>query len=921
MNSPQTLNELFEVQVQKKPNHIATMFANDSLTYKELNKKANQLAHYLIGIGVKADVPVALCFERSIDFLIAMLGVLKAGGAYIPLDPTHPEERLLLILAESQAPVLLSSQELRYKCSRYGGIFVSPNDQQISMQKSENPLSTADGHNLAYIIYTSGSTGKPKGVLIEHQGVVNYASWFADYSQSQVAKKIDFSSNPAFDFAITLSIVPLLLGSTVVFCDDKIKKDPRAYLLYLVNSHINLIKLTPSYFRVLLHEIQNRFIALPDLKQIILGGENLSAVDCASWLALYPNHRLFNEYGPTETSVAVTFYQIDTTNVSHFKENVPIGRLAPGVNAYILDADLALVPDGEVGELYLGGICLARGYLNNSELTAQSFIKNPFNKKGTMRLYKTGDLCCQKSDGTIECIGRIDHQIKIRGFRIELEEIEHCLITHKALKTAVVIASDKYCKEKRLIAYYILNDSTVVINDNELRYYLKSYLPDYMIPTAFVRMAEFPLNANEKLDRAALPIPKFVANQYYLPPNSVLEKQLVDIWSVELGINPIGIEDDFFELGGHSLAAARVITRINHQFEKEISLNDLYQNPTIKRLTVLVEQAEHTQYLKKSAKKELALLPLSDFQFTLWLADTFEPKAKKLNIYARKRVMGLLDYDILSKAFDLLLQKYEVLSYCVSTFSPTQSVRAYQRVQLDCEDLNLLAANQQELALDKSMHELINFHPWPKNKPQLVARLFYLDEHCCELQIAIPHIISDELSLEIILMDLSYFYVSAQEIGSSFKKDLTYRDYIWGEQHYMEHYLKRDVLFWDGYLKDSHLFAFPADKVLENMPGNLSYSTYKEIPEHKLHDLQAFCAKKHISILDGLCASLTMALINCCPDQPLSTSICVNRVKSTRDNSAYDNSLGCFLRIEPIKLAINRENSTLDLLSEQIHNE
>ncbi len=507
----------------------------------------------------------------------------------------------------------------------YAGSMVFLDSEAVNQQPMINLSEWNEVTNLAYVIYTSGSTGTPKGVLIEHAGVINYALWFARACDVQPGDRVDFSSNPAFDFALTISLVPLILGLTVVICNDTTKKDPRRYLHYIQNNAIKLIKLTPSYFRVLVNEVKNKACPLPQLEKILLGGENLSKAECESWLSYYSHQELFNEYGPTETSIAVTIFQVNAKNVASLGENIPIGQLAPDLRAQLVDKNGRIVSSlNETGELYIGGICLARGYLNQPELTAKNFISN---EQG--RWYKTGDLCRQHADGNFECLGRIDHQLKIRGFRVEIEEIESYLSLHPALKTAVVIATDKYQKEKSLIAYYILQEGQDELDSTVLREHLKRYLPEYMIPLAFVRMDSFPLNANEKLDRAALPIPRFSANHYYVAPRTKLEKMLAKIWAEELGIHPIGMNDDFFELGGHSLAAARIISKINHELSKELTVRDFYEASTLARLIPVIKNTKkHCIDSILIEPDNTNLLPLGDFQLLLWMTKLLPQRLK-----------------------------------------------------------------------------------------------------------------------------------------------------------------------------------------------------------------------------------------------------------------------------------------------------
>ena len=919
MEQTRILHELFELRVNNHPENVAIRYKNTTVTYEQLNQKANQLAHYLRKQGVTPEGQVAVCMERSVDFLIAILAVLKAGGAYIPLDPTHPNERLLNILSQGETSFVITTYPLQEKFHIYQGALIHLEQEDIQKEDTLNPESVTKAHHLAYVIYTSGSTGTPKGVLIEHQSVVNYAHWFADYCRCTLTDKIDCSSNPAFDMAVTSTIVPLALGLTVVLCDDLVKKDPKKYLQYLAKNQINLIKLTPSYFKILASEAKNSFIELPHLKKIILGGEILARTDCKSWLDLYPQQQLFNEYGPTETTVAITCFQVNKNNVEELPETIPIGFLAPQLSGYIIDANGKRLPDGEVGELHLGGICLARGYLNNPELTQKQFIKDPFHSDPKARMYNTGDLCQLLPSGAIQCLGRLDQQIKIRGFRIELEEIEYCLATHPALKNTAVIAADKYSREKQLIAYYTLKYEYLEVNDQDLRHYLKRYLPDYMIPQSFVRMDAFPLNANEKLDRLALPVPVTAVSQNYIAPHTELEKTLASIWIEELGISSIGLDDDFFELGGHSLSAARVISTINHTLDKELYVHEFFKNPTIAGLVTLAQEPKSIspkeQTPVKSGKE--TSLPLSDFQLMLWLADIFEPKAKKLNIVARKRIIGTLCPKKLRVALEALIADHEVLSYQVSKFHPAQYVQKKSQLNLTQRDVTALSEEETEHLLQQSVEELMNFYPWPRQYFQLAMRVFFLKDGNTEIQVGLPHLIADDLSPNILLSELSQLYLQNDEVEQSAIPNRSYKNYIIEEQNHIKNNLKRDIEFWENYLSDTHLFTIPDQYIVkQNSNSNFNYSTYLEIPEYHLDNLKNYCAKKHLSLVDGLSAALLLALSERAGDS--SRTVCINRVKSTRDKRDYDKSLGCFLRVEPIKVTLN-SNATFKTLSEELH--
>ena len=920
------IHALFEAKVQQSPDAVAVLFEGQSLTYRELNAKSNQYAFYLKKLGVKADVLVGLCMDRSIDLLIAMLAILKAGGAYVPLDPAHPIERLLFVLEDTKAPILIIQDNLKNSFRRYHGNLMVHDlalQKKISAYPEDNPNSAVRSTHLAYVIYTSGSTGTPKGVLIEHASVVNYADWFSSYSKCKPQQRIDFSSNHTFDMAVTTSIVSLMLGLTVVICNDEVKKNIRHYFNYLEENKINIVKLTPSYLKVLLHEVKNNFFSFHYLESIILGGENLLVIDCVAWHSLYPDHVLFNEYGPTEATVAVASYQILHNSKLPLTGSVPIGTPGCNMACYILDSDYNPVAVGTVGELYIGGSCLARGYLNRPDLTQERFVKNPFCTENSL-LYKTGDLCRQLPDGEITYVDRIDNQVKIRGFRIELSEIEQSLLKHPAILDAIVLAQANNNHEKQLIAYYILKPETSADDINQIRNFLTAHLPYYMIPLAFVRVDYFPLNENGKLARDALPVPQFHTNQHYRPPRTRLEKKLAEIWSEALGQKIIGIENNFFELGGYSLSAARVISTIANELGKEINLSDFYDAGTIEKLAPIVQVAKKrkkivkTRLIDSSPKR---VYPLSDFQILIWLCNNFEPNAQKINIVIRRRLEGRLQKEVLTQAFKMLFKQHGILSYRIYRYFPMQRIE--QNLPFEISDSNLERISEQdvELILNESINELQYYHPWPKNRPLIRVRLFRLKEGVDEIHISMSHLIADYVSSEILLTDLSKFYLLCFNGHSNIKRlktDMRYRSYIANEQNYFQEHLETDRLFWQDYLKDACLLAFPKEQLVDiRDSSDFLYSTYLPIPEQTLNKLQQFCAENCVSISDGLTAALVLALSSCCEIAYPTDPIFITRVKSTRDNPEFDGTIGCFLKIEAIKLSFDNSCSMVSL-SKQI---
>lgn len=918
-----TIHELFELHAQKMPNGVAAVSDNHFITYRELNKKANQLANFLREKGVLPDNPVAICLERSLDLLITILAILKAGGAYVPLDPSHPPDRLFYILQDINSPLLITSSSFKKMFSSYHGerVVLDNGKHNFNSQRDENltPLSGKD--NLAYIIYTSGSTGNPKGVLIEHKGVVNYCHWFSGYCPTQPQQRVDFSSNYIFDMAVTTSIVPLMLGLTVVVCNDKVKKNFERYLAYLQSNKINLIKMTPSYLKALVQEAKTSDISLPHLHALILGGENLHTADCKVWLELFPRHTIYNEYGPTESTVGVAVYKVNRSNISQLDVNVPIGLIDRNLSFYLLDNNQKRVNKGEVGELYVGGICLARGYLNQSPLENAKFIKNPFKRDSSARLYKTGDLCRELTNGVLEYLGRIDQQVKINGFRIQLEEIEQSLISHPDIKDVIVLVKENLLQEKQLVAYYIPVHNKVSSSVSDFRHYLHNRLPHYMIPAAFVWVDSFPRTANDKLDIAALPVPQFLSAQHYVTPCTKLERELAKIWSAALGINPIGSQDNFFELGGHSLAAARIISAIEKSFKKEVALEDFYQAPTISMLATIIRKAKRIN-IKNTRRKNTAMIPLNDFQFMFWIANILEPKIKKLNIVGKKRFKGKIDVIILYAAFESVFKKQEIFFYRTNKLSPAQKLHKKDPFKIQERNLELLSIEASESRLLDSFYELIDYGPWPKSQRSIVARLFYLPSKQIELQISMPHIISDYGSIDILFNDLSKFYLlhKSQTDTHDFIEQKQFKNFLSYEQYDLNTNLEKNLAFWQSYLRDADFFSFRSSHVIKNMETKkYSYSTYKEIPEEAVSKLQHFCAEKHVSITDGLCAVLALALSHISnPARHKSKKIFMSIVKSVRDNPLYQDKVGCFLRLDGIKIDIGGK-PTLVSLCEQAH--
>ena len=596
----ETVPQLFDRQAARTPEAIAVKFEDRRLTYRELDARAGRLANYLRGLGVGPDVLVAVCLERSLEMIVALLGILKAGGAYVSLDPDYPHERLAFMLEDTRAPVLLTQEKLRAALDQSVGSlspgairrlpFVVCLDTRWETLARLDTIGSSQGataDNLAYVSYTSGSTGRPKGVCVTHRGVVRLVkeTHFARFDHSRIFLQL---APVAFD-ASTLEIWgPLLNGAQLVLLPPGTPSLARLGEAIEKNG-VTTLWLTAGFFHQMVEE---QPASLKNVRQLLAGGDVLSPTHVARALEKLDGTQLINGYGPTENTTFTCCHHI--TRSLPANRSVPIGRPVANTQVYLLDAQGQPVPIGVPGELYAGGAGLARNYLNHPALTAEKFVPHPFSDTPGARLYRTGDRARWLADGSIEFLGRLDRQVKIRGFRVELEEIETALSQHPAVKEAVVIAREDRPADKRLVAYLVAGPSPAP-SPVELRHYLEGTLPDYMVPSAFVFLRAFSLNANGKVDRQALPAPdsaRAPGETGFVAPRDAVEIHLAAIWEKVLDVRPVGVHDNFFELGGHSLLGARLFAQIEKHFGKELPLASLFQAPTVEQLACLLRESK-----------------------------------------------------------------------------------------------------------------------------------------------------------------------------------------------------------------------------------------------------------------------------------------------------------------------------------------
>ncbi|GDZ93325.1 McnC protein [Planktothrix agardhii CCAP 1459/11A] len=838
------LHQLFEQQVKLNPDAIAVRLENEFLTYQELNNCANQLAHYLQSLGVKADGLVGIFVERSLDMIIGILGILKAGGAYVPLDVSYPKERITYLLEDSQLSILLTQSQFLGQLPQFQGttICLDQDWSIIAKQSTVKPIVEVEQHNLAYIIYTSGSTGKPKGVMIEHRSIVNYIlTAIREYNFTSDDQILQFSSI-CFDASVEEIFCGLLSGATLVLRTEDMLRSGDYFWQCCQKWQLTGLSFPTAYWHQLVSELTPTALQIiTNIKLIMVGGEAIQQSKVKQWhqntVNYSPLPQLFNAYGPTEATIITTLCEFTSPTIT----NVPIGRPLSNTQVYILDAFLQPVPIGVAGELHIGGAGLARGYLNRPELTQEKFISNPFEEEGLIpptplnkggndpsKLYKTGDLCRYLPDGNIEYIGRIDNQVKIRGFRIELGEIETVLSQHSAVKTAIVIAREDETEQKRLVAYIVPQTEGIstpqeqsLLAVTELRQFLKAQLPEYMVPSAFVILESLPLTSNGKVDRRALPAPDFQSEEQYIAPRNPIEEILASIWVKVLKVEQVGIHDNFFELGGHSLLATQLISRIRKAFKVEMPLRELFVAPTVAALAQVIkrvsEQEERTELPILPREKD-AELPLSFAQTRLWFLDQFESDSSFYNIPLALRLEGNLNQDVLIQSLAEIRDRHEALrtNFISVDGVATQVIQTPSPWTVTIVDLQHLSSSEQEIASQELIqNQAIQAFDLARD-PLIRANLVILSETEHILLVCMHHIVSDGWSMGVFLQELTDLYNAyIQNQPSSLKPlPIQYGDYtLWQKQWLQGDILQRQLDYWQKQLADAPaLLSLPTDR-------------------------------------------------------------------------------------------------------------
>jgi amino acid adenylation domain-containing protein len=799
-----SLHELFEVQVEQTPDALAVVFENRWLTYEQLNTRANQLAHYLKQRGVGPEKIVGICSERSLEMVVGVMGILKAGAAYVPVDPTYPKERVAFMLKDTQLAVLLIQERLKADLPEYDGevVCLDTDWEIIAEHDQQNLLHDATAEDLAYVIFTSGSTGEPKGAMNTHRGIRNRLLWMQDAYPLAKSDRVLHKTPISFDVSVWEIFWPLLNGARLVVARPGGHQDS-AYLAELIAQHkITVLHFVPSMLRIFLE--QPTLDGCGDLRLVVCSGEALS-VDLQETFFARFDAELHNLYGPTEASIDVTNWACER---SRNRSTIPIGRPIANTQIYILDSHMQPVPIGVPGELHIGGDGLARGYLNRPELTAEKFVANPFVSEPGARLYRTGDRACYLPDGNIEFLGRVDNQVKIRGYRIELGEIEAALKQHSAVKDSVVMARARDSSEERKLVGYIVPNQDSVASTSDLRSLLRQKLPDYMIPSAFVFLNALPLTPNGKVDRTQLPPTddsRPSLDQGFVEPRSEIEELVAQVWREVLKVEKVGVYDNFFDLGGHSLLATRVIARLRNNFSVDLSLRKLFELPTVAGL------AEHIDLLRRNQRgvsipsiwpvPRDRWIPLSFSQRRLWFLQKMDPNLTAYNIPAAFRIEGDLNIPALEKALSEIVNRHEVLRTRIIEIDgePFQEIVSPLTFMLPVIDLSHLLKEQveaevQRLSIDDA-RQLYTFG----DAPLMRAKLLRLGEQEYVFILNFHHIVCDGSSLIIFYHELATLYelFSDGKVSTLPFLPVQYADYaVWQHERLQGEAPESQLAYW-----------------------------------------------------------------------------------------------------------------------------
>ncbi|MCL8537177.1 amino acid adenylation domain-containing protein [Chryseobacterium gallinarum] len=899
-----TIVQLFEEQVVRTPENVAVVFEDTKLSYLGLNEKANQLAHYIKNNHtIESGQVIATLLPKSIDLLISLLAIEKLGCIYLPIDVNYPKERIHYILEDSNAKVLLSENST-IQALNIRQTYISLESDEIQFESTNNLNIEIKHDDVAYLIYTSGSTGKPKGVLVEHYSSINMSLDQIKTFKITAEDKIVWFASVAFDASISEILMSLYSGATLCIPTGEEQKNKDRFISFLEKTKSTIVTFPPSYLELLSND------DLKGLKTIITAGESANPLKAKEIVGNGINY--YNAYGPTEYSVCTSIFKLEP---HHNYTTVPIGRPISNTQVYILNADLNIVPIGISGDLYISGPGLSRGYLNKPELTAEKFIMNPFEEG--MKMYDTGDLARWLPDGNIEFLGRKDFQVKIRGYRIELGEIETNISQFsKSIKQIVTVAKE-ISGEKVLVAYYT-TDEKISVNKTELREYLLSRVPEYMVPGFFVELGSIPLTPNGKIDRNALPdvTGEDLIRKEYVAPGNVTEEKLAEIWQKVLGIQKVGITDNFFELGGHSLMVNQVLNRIHHTLSMQVSFKDFFAFPTIEGIT---QNFTKKEYIPIPKAPEQENYPLTPSQQRLWVLSQLEGGSQAYNMPAVVTLRGELNIELFDKAFQYLIERHEILRTSFKSDKLTGEIRQYITAKLEphfrIEILDFTDNIEQDIEdyLHAANTETFNLEESPLIRASLLKRadneyLFFLSMH---------HIIGDGWSTEILVSEVVESYnrlvkgKDIEKVGAEQKVtflSIQYKDYtVWLQQERKGKKYQKAEAYWleqfEGDLPVLELPSYKTRPLIQTYNGNnLSHLFSREFTEK----LKQYSDKQGVTLFMTLMAGIKALLYRYTGQQ----DIIVGTPIAGREHPDLENQIGLYLNTLAIRTKLEKDQNT-----------
>lgn len=828
------VHQEFEAQVERSPDAVALTYQDQSLTYGELNRRANRLAHYLQSMGVRPEVRVGLCLERSAELVIGILGILKAGGAYVPLDPEYPSQRLEFMLKDAQASVVVTQSGCLDRLPQAGAqvVCLDTAGERIARQSETNAPMATTPQNMAYVIYTSGSTGRPKGVAVTHGNLARLFTATQDWFSFDHRDVWTLFHSSSFDFSVWEIWGALVYGGRLVVVPHWVTRSPDAFHQLLRTERVTVLNHTPSAFQRLMRADQEASGDAKDLavRLVIFGGESLEPQQLKPWFDKYGDAtpRLVNMYGITETTVHVTYRPVDRRDTLA-RGGSPIGRPIPDLRTYVLDRHGNPVPVGVVGELCIGGAGVARGYLNRADITADRFVPDPFSGEPGARLYRSGDLARYLPDGNLEFRGRADHQVKVRGFRIELGEVESRLVEHPGLRQAVVSAREDAPGDKRLVAYIVpRQDSTPTVS--ELREFLSDRLPNHMVPSAFVFLEALPLTSTGKIDRRALPAPETTRPELedsYVAPRTPDEKALAAIWSRILGIDRVGVHDNFFALGGDSIRSIQVLAEAR-KCGLHFPLQQLFQAQTVSRLAGVAgaSRAESSpgdrtapfglisptdrQRVPKDVEDAY---PLTMLQAGMLFHLQYTPESCLYHNVNSVSLRVPFHQSAFQQAAQRMVARHAALrtSFDLTRFSePLQLVHQTARIEVVVEDIRHLPYDAQEGVIDAWMEREKHRHFDISRPPLLRFHIYRRTDDMLQLGRTDCHAILDGWSVQFLMAELwrSYFaLIAGEEPPPDTPPAGSFRDCVAAERQALES--EEAARYWDRKLEDSSLASLP----------------------------------------------------------------------------------------------------------------